>query len=67
MNTINFSTAAQIEANHEYLRTQGKDISGRFMRKLEAPVTKKQAQNKLTKLSKKASAGMSRVAEMENW
>lgn len=67
LQTQNFNTAAQIEANHEYLRAQGKDVSGRYMQKLEQPVTTKQAKAKLTKLSSKASAGTNRALEMESW
>lgn len=62
-----YNKAATAELNEQKLREQGKDVSGKFMRNLEKPVTEKQAKRTLMQDSRKASAGLDRLMAMESW
>lgn len=60
-----YNKAATAELNERKLRAQGKDVNGRYMQKLEAPVTKKAAWRKLEASSKKANRAMAMLDELE--
>ena len=57
---------AETEA-HDAVKLPSRDRDGKFAPKFEKPVTTKQAKAKLTRLSQKASAGIARSLDMENW
>ena len=58
--------AAKVEAKHEALRANGRDLNGRFVDSAK-PVTKKVAKRKLQAASDKQNRAMAILEQMESW
>lgn len=66
---IDFTTmnqAAAIDAKHEALRANNRDLAGRFTDSAK-PVTKKVAKQRLQAASDKANRGLAMLEAMDNW
>ena len=66
---LDFTTlnaAAQVEAQHEALRANRRDLNGRYTDSPK-PVTKKVAKRKLQAASDKANRAMDLLEQMESW
>ena len=66
---IDFTTlnaAAAIDAKHEALRANNRDLAGRFTDSAK-PVSRKVAMKKLQAASDKQNRAMAILEEMENW
>lgn len=66
---IDFTTlnaAAAIDAKHEELKANGRDLAGRFVDSPK-PVTKKVAKRKLQAASDKQNRAMDLLEQMESW
>jgi len=65
----NFTTlnaAAKVEAKHEALRANNRDLAGRFVDSAK-PVSRKVAIKKLQAASDKQNRAMALLEEMDNW
>ena len=65
-NYTTLNAPAVIEAKHEALRANGRDLAGRFTDSAK-PVSRKVAVKKLQAASDKANRAMDLLEQMENW
>ena len=66
---IDFTTmnqAAQVEAKHEQLRANNRDLAGRYTDS-KKPISRKQAVKKLQAASDKQNRAMAMLEQMDNW
>lgn len=66
MNFTTLNAAAQVEAKHEALKANGRDLRGCFTDSPK-PVTRKQAIKKLQAASDKQNRAMDLLEQMESW
>lgn len=64
---VDYSAAPVELESHDAVVMPTRDRDGKFAPKFEKPVTKRQAMKKLEAGSRKHSAAMDLLAEMENW
>ena len=65
-NYTTLNAAAKVEAQHEALRANGRDLNGRYTDSAK-PVSRKVAVKKLQAASDKQNRAMAILEEMENW
>lgn len=66
MNFTTLNAAAQVEAKHEALKANNRDLAGRYVDSAK-PVSRKVAWKKLQAASDKQNRAMYALEQMENW
>lgn len=65
-NYTTLNAAAKVEAKHEALKANGRDLAGRFTDSAK-PVSRKVAKRKLQAASDKQNRAMDLLEQMESW